>query len=87
MFESRRGQLTFYAIILITISIEKNVKAVLKGVEIMQQLVKVNEKCCCVVSFCHSPLYALAVLININEVKGRGYMEEVIGEDLCVSVT
>ena len=90
MFESRRGQLTFYAIILITTSIEKNVKAVLKGVEIVQQLVKVNEKCCCVVSFCHSPLYALAVLININEVKGAGHMEEVIsdiGEDFCVSVT
>ena len=72
MFESRRGQLTFYAIILITICIEKNVKPVMKGVEIMKQLVKVNENCCCVESFCHSPLYALAVLININEVKGAG---------------
>ena len=44
VFESRRGQLTFFAIILINISIEKNVKAILKGVDIMKQLVKVNKK-------------------------------------------
>ena len=57
VFESRRGQLTFFAIILKTISIEKNVKAVLKGVEIMKQRVKINEMCCCVetdsvISYC-----------------------------------
>ena len=40
VFESRRGQLSFFAFILITISIEKNVKAILKSVEIMKQLVK-----------------------------------------------
>ena len=72
MFESRRGQLAFYSIILITICTEKNVKRTLKGVEIMKQLVKINEKCCCVESFCHSPLYALAVLKSIDEVKGAG---------------
>ena len=72
MFESRRGQPTCYAIILITVSNEKNVKAILKGVEIMKQLVKINEKCCCVKNFFLSPLYALAVLINIDEVKGAG---------------
>ena len=86
VFESRRGQLTTFAIILIIISINKNVKAILKGVGIMKQLVKINGNCCCVESFCHSSLYALAVLININEVKGAG-LEEVRGEDLCVSVT
>ena len=73
VFESRRGQLTFFAIILIIISIEKNVKVVLKGVEIIKQLVKINEICCCVESICLSPLYTLAVLINIDEVKGAGY--------------
>ena len=83
VFESRQGQLTFYAIVLITISIEKNVKAVLK---IMKQLAKINEKCCCVESFCHSPLDTLAVLINIKGVGGGG-VEEVSGEDLCVSMT
>ena len=72
MFKSRRGQLTLFVTILITISIEKNVKAILNSVEIMKQLFKINEKCCCVESFCHSPLYTLAVLININEVKGAG---------------
>ena len=70
MFESRRGQLATFAIILITISINKNVKAILKGVEIMKQLVKINGNCFCVESFCRSPLYALAALINIDEVKG-----------------
>ena len=45
MFESRRGQRLFYAIILITICTEKNVKPALKGAEIMKQLVKINEKC------------------------------------------
>ena len=52
----------------------------------MKQLVKINEKCCCVESFCVSPLYALVVLINIDEVKRAG-MEEVRGEDPCVSMT
>ena len=70
MFESRRGQLAFFAFILITISIEKNVKAILKAVEITKQLVKINEKCFCVESFCLSPLYGLAVLINIKGVEG-----------------
>ena len=73
VFESRRGQLTSFAIILITISIEKNVKVILKGVEIMKKLVKINEKCCSVESICLYPLYALAVLINIDEVKGAGH--------------
>ena len=85
MFELRRGELTFYAIVLITISIEKNVKAVLKGTEIMKQLVKINEKCCCVESFCLSPLDTLAFLINIKGVGGG--VEEVRGEELCVSTT
>ena len=40
VFESRRDQLSFFAIILITISIKKNAKAILKSVEIMKQLVK-----------------------------------------------
>ena len=62
----------FFAIILITISVEKNVKAVLKGVEIMKQLVQINGKCWCVESFCLSALYASADLINIDEVKGSG---------------
>ena len=73
MFESRRSQPTFYATNLITIKIEKNVKAVLKSAEIMKQLVKINEKCCCVESFCLSPLYALVVLVNIDEVNGAGH--------------
>ena len=62
----------FFAIILITISVEKNVKAVLKGVEIMKQLVKINRKCCCAESLCLSALYASADVINIDEVKGSG---------------
>ena len=37
VFESRRGQLTSFATILITIGINKNVKAVLKGVEITRR--------------------------------------------------
>ena len=56
--------------------IKKNVKAILKSVEIMKQLIKINEKCCCVESFFLSPLYALAVLKKHSEVKevgdGRG---------------
>ena len=71
VFESRRGQHTLFGIILKTISIEKNVKAVKKGVEIMKQLVKVNEMCCCVESFCHFLLYASPVIIILNEVKGE----------------
>ena len=62
----------FFAIILITISVEKNVKAVMKCVEIMKQHVQINGKCCCVESFCLSPLYASADLINIDKVKGSG---------------
>ena len=71
VFKSRRGQLTFFAIILITISIEKTV-TILKGVEIMKQLVKINRKCCCAESLCLSALYASADVINIDEVKGSG---------------
>ena len=71
VFESRRGQLAFF-VILITSGIQENVKAVLKGVEIMKQLVDINEKWCCVESFCYTPQYALAVLINIDEVKEAG---------------
>ena len=58
--------------VLTSISIEKNVKAILKSVEIMKQLIKINEKCCCDESFFLSPLYALAVLKSIDEVKGAG---------------
>ena len=54
---------------------------VLKGVEIMKQLVKVNGKCCCVEIFYHSLMYVLAVLINIDEVKGAE-VEEARGEEL-----
>ena len=71
VFESRRGQLTFFAIHcnFETINIEKNKKAVQKGMEIMKQLVKINEMCCCFESFCHFLLYALAVIIILNEVE------------------
>ena len=62
----------FFAIILITINVEKNVKAVLKCVEIMKQHVQINGKCCCVESFCLSPLYASTDLRNIDKVKGSG---------------
>ena len=77
VFESRRGQLTFYAIILITISIEKNVKPVLKGVEIMKRKMLL---CWKLLSF---------VLIKVNEVKGAGGwgVQEVKDEDLCFSMT
>ena len=49
----------------------------------------INEKCCCVESFCHSPLYALTVPMKINEVKGAGGwgVQEVRDEDLCFSMT
>ena len=68
VFESSRGQVPFVCYYL-----ETDVKAVLNGVEIMKQLVKVKGKCCCVESFCHSLLYASVVLINIDVVKGRGW--------------
>ena len=61
VFESRRGQLAFF-VILITSGIQENVKAVLKGVEIMKQLVDINEKWCRVESFCYTPQYALALM-------------------------
>ena len=56
VFESRRGQLTSFVIILKAISIEKNKKAVQKGVEIMKQRNKTT-KCAVVlkasvISYC-----------------------------------
>ena len=53
----------------------------------MKKLVKINEKRCCVESFCHSPRYALAVLTGRGKGGGGGGGGELRGEDLYVSIT
>ena len=73
--------LQFFAFILKTVSIEKTVKAVLKGVEIMKQRVKVNEMCCCVetdsvISYCMFQLSQYSLM----KLRGR-WLEEVRCEE------